>query len=44
MVVQFDDLQRIIHLAHTQNIQISASILNITPGALSKTLKKLKIS
>lgn len=40
--MQFDDLEKIIHLAHSQNIQISAKALNITAGALSKTLKKIE--
>jgi len=40
--MHFDDLQRVIHIAHTQNIQISARALNITAGALSKTLKKIE--
>lgn len=36
----FDDLKKLIHLAHSENIQVSAKALHITPGALSKTLKK----
>lgn len=40
--MRFDDLQKIIHLAHSQNVHISASALNITVGALSKTLKKIE--
>ena len=38
--MHFDDLEKIIHLAHSQNIHISAKALNVTAGALSKTLKK----
>lgn len=38
--MHFDDLKKIIHLAHSQNIHVSANALNITVGALSKTLKK----
>jgi DNA-binding transcriptional LysR family regulator len=40
--MHFDDLKKIIHLAHSQNIQISAKALCITAGALSKTLKKIE--
>jgi len=40
--MRFDDLQKITHLAHSQNIQASAKALNITAGALSKTLKKIE--
>ena len=40
--MHFDDLQKIVHLAHTQSIQKSANALNVTSGALSKTLKKIE--
>ncbi|WP_440877197.1 LysR family transcriptional regulator [Thalassotalea sp. PLHSN55] len=40
--MQIEELQRIVHLAHSQNIQVSANALNITAGALSKTLKKIE--
>lgn len=40
--MHFDDLKKILHLAHTQNIQLSAKSLYITAGALSKTLKKVE--
>jgi len=40
--MNFDDLKRMIHLAASQNIQVSAGKLNITTGALSKTLKKVE--
>lgn len=42
--MHFDDLKKIIHLAHSQNIQVSAKALCITAGALSKTLKKIENS
>ena len=38
--MNLDDLEKIVHLAHSQNIQVSADALNITPGALSKIFKK----
>ncbi len=38
--MHFDDLKKLLHLASTQNIQVTAAQLNITSGALSKTLKK----
>lgn len=41
--MNFEDLQKVTHLAHTQNIQQSASALHITAGALSKTLKKIEV-
>ena len=40
--MRFEDLQKVIHLAHSQNAHVSASALNITVGALSKTLKKIE--
>jgi DNA-binding transcriptional LysR family regulator len=40
--MRFDDLQKITHLAHSQNIHVSARSLNITVGALSKTLKRIE--
>ncbi|WDE02258.1 LysR family transcriptional regulator [Thalassomonas actiniarum] len=40
--MNFEDLRKVIHLAHSQNIQASAQGLNLTPGALSKTLKKIE--
>lgn len=40
--MHLDDLKKIIHLAHSQNIQVSAKELYITAGALSKTLKKVE--
>ena len=40
--MSFEDLRKVIHLAHSQNIQTSAKALNLTPGALSKTLKKIE--
>ena len=40
--VQIGDLKKIVHLAQTTSIQKSALALNITPGALSKTLKKIE--
>ncbi|WDE08899.1 LysR family transcriptional regulator [Thalassomonas viridans] len=42
--MNFEDLRKVIHLAHSQNIQASADALNLTPGALSKTLKKIEQS
>jgi len=41
--VNFIDLKKIIHLAGSQNLQLSATAFNITPGALSKTLKKIEL-
>lgn len=40
--MHIDDLKKIVHLAHSENIQKSACALNITAGALSKTLKKVE--
>lgn len=40
--MRFDDLEKIIHLAHSQNIHVSANALHTTVGALSKTLKKIE--
>ncbi|WP_281561631.1 LysR family transcriptional regulator [Thalassomonas sp. RHCl1] len=40
--MHLEDLRKVIHLAHSQNIQTSAHDLNLTPGALSKTLKKVE--
>lgn len=40
--MNFDDMSKIIHLATSQNLQKSASALNITAGALSKTIKKVE--
>ena len=40
--MNFEDLRKFIHLARSQNIQASANELNLTSGALSKTLKKME--
>lgn len=40
--MNFDDMSKVIHLATSQNLQKSAYALNITAGALSKTLKKVE--
>lgn len=40
--MQIVDLQKIAHLAHTQSLPQTAKHFNITPGALSKTLKKVE--
>lgn len=40
--MNFEDLRKFIHLARSQNIQICANELNLTSGALSKTLKKIE--
>jgi len=40
--MQLEDLQKIVHLAQTQNLQLSANSFNLTAGALSKTLKKVE--
>ncbi|MBQ4864318.1 LysR family transcriptional regulator [Pseudoalteromonas sp. MMG013] len=37
-----EDLRKLAHLAQTQNLHTSAAALNITTGALSKTLKKIE--
>lgn len=40
--MQFEDLSRVLHVSKSQNIHISAAELNITVGALSKTIKKIE--
>jgi DNA-binding transcriptional LysR family regulator len=40
--LNFEDIKKILHLVSTQNIQESSVALNITSGALSKTLKKVE--
>ena len=40
--MDFDDLNKLTHVAHTQNLQISAGQLNVSAGALSKTIKKIE--
>lgn len=40
--MQIEDLEKLVHLGHSQNIQKSAVERNITAGALSKTLKKVE--
>ena len=40
--MDFDDLNKLTHVAHTQNLQISAGHLNVSAGALSKTIKKVE--
>ena len=37
-----EDLKKILHVANSENLQSSAKSLNMTPGALSKTLKRVE--
>ena len=41
--MNIEDLRKIVYLAHRQNLQQSATELNITAGALSKVLKKIEL-
>lgn len=41
--MNFDDLNKAIHMAKTLNLQVSAKELNMTAGALSKTLKRIEL-
>ena len=40
--MNIDDLKKVVHLGASGNLQASANELNITAGALSKTLKKVE--
>ena len=40
--MHLDDIEKIIHMAGSQNLHTTAKHFNITPGALSKTLKKVE--
>ncbi|WP_276754966.1 LysR family transcriptional regulator [Pseudoalteromonas marina] len=40
--MHLDDIEKVIHMASSQNLHTTAKHFNITPGALSKTLKKVE--
>ncbi|MEL0634199.1 LysR family transcriptional regulator [Pseudoalteromonas carrageenovora] len=40
--MHIDDIEKVIHMAGSQNLHTTAKHFNITPGALSKTLKKVE--
>jgi DNA-binding transcriptional LysR family regulator len=40
--MHLDDIEKVIHMAGSQNLHTTAKHFNITPGALSKTLKKVE--
>ena len=40
--MHFNDIEKVIHMASSQNLHTTAKYFNITPGALSKTLKKVE--
>jgi len=40
--MNIEEMRKLLHLARSQNIQVSAAAMHITPGALSKTLKKIE--
>ncbi|MEM5510220.1 hypothetical protein WNY98_15190 [Pseudoalteromonas sp. AS71] len=40
--MHLDDIEKVIHMAGSQNLHTTAKHFNITPGALSKTLKRLR--
>ncbi|MEL0639756.1 LysR family transcriptional regulator [Pseudoalteromonas aliena] len=40
--MHLDDIEKVIHIAGSQNLHTTAKHFNITPGALSKTLKKVE--
>lgn len=42
--MEITELKRFVAIANTQNLQLAAVELNTTPGALSKSLKKLELS
>ncbi len=41
--MDIEDLKKIVNIAQTENLQLSAKTLNITAGALSKTIKKVEV-
>jgi DNA-binding transcriptional LysR family regulator len=40
--MHLDDIEKVIHMASSQNLHTTAKHFNITPSALSKTLKKVE--
>lgn len=40
--MHLDDIEKVIHMASSQNLHTTAKYFNITPSALSKTLKKVE--
>lgn len=40
--MNLEDLRKLIHIAHSENVQATAIDLSITAGALSKTIKKIE--